>query len=541
MHFSTTKEVYSKRKKKGGKSTAKLGETSNALKSRKSKEKLPAEPTASAFSRDPGEDALSDEQRVILDMVVSQGKSVFFTGPAGTGKSVLLRKMVSDLAKKYSKDMDHVAVTASTGMAAFRLDGTTLHRFAGIGLGQAPLAKLIQDINKCPYKRGRWLKAKVLVIDEISMVSAELFDKLDQIARKVRYSSRPFGGIQLVVTGDFFQLPPIVKGADDGSPRFCFQAESWKRAVPHTMNLTTIYRQKDPKLTKMLNEIREGEPSGDTIRTIQKLNRPLQWGQPRVADATELYPTRRGADEANARRMASLKGPSRTYHAVEGGKIKDPIARKRLLTDCIAPDTVELKVGAQVVLVKNMEDLVNGSQGLVVGFADDDSFRNSQWFGQDGNEPIKFEKDALPEPTSCLEKSANLYPVVCFSLPNGTTDTILCKPAEWTVSRWDLVTTFPEPEWRTETLATRVQVPLILGWALSIHKAQGQTLDRVKVDLGQTFENGQAYVALSRVTTIEGLQVLNFDPSKVTVHPAVKQFYSELSRAPTEPLQRLEN
>jgi DNA replication protein DnaC len=169
-------------------------------------------------------DKLSDEQRTVLDLVLKQGKSVFFTGPAGTGKSFLLRKIIEGLSIKYlGIDDECVAVTASTGLAAYSIGGRTLHSFAGIKLGTAPTTKLIMDIFKDKkVKLKRWLEVRVLIIDEVSMVDCTLFDKLDVIARAVRGVDKPFGGIQLVITGDFFQLPPVLQGQDTGNPRFCF-------------------------------------------------------------------------------------------------------------------------------------------------------------------------------------------------------------------------------------------------------------------------------------------------------------------------------
>ncbi|CAJ0552604.1 Ff.00g006820.m01.CDS01 [Fusarium sp. VM40] len=463
------------------------------------------------------ETRLSEEQQTVFNLVVNRGESVFFTGAAGTGKSVLLRKIVQSLVAKYLGDRDCIGVTASTGLAAQNIGGTTLHRFTGIGLGEAPTKKLIKDIVESKIKLKRWMDVRVLIIDEISMIDCVLFDKLDAIARAVRETDEPFGGIQLVLSGDFFQLPPVRKGADDGSPKFCFESKSWNRAIRHTINLTQIYRQRDPEFTTMLNQVREGSLSPATVEKFGKLHRPVQH---KGVEATELFPLRREADRANLRRLQDIDRDAHKYIAEDGGTIKNPDIRKMLLSDCIAPKYLTLKVGAQVMLTQNIDQtLVNGSQGCVIDFCNTLSFLHTSW--EDGN--THHNSDEV------TDKLLPLYPVVLFTMRDGKPRIHHCEPVEWAVERW-----LPKPwetdGWVVNKLATRVQVPLILAWALSIHKAQGQTLDRVKVDLERVFETGQAYVALSRTRSIEGLQVLNFDPSKVAVHPKAKAFYESLSK-----------
>lgn len=193
---------------------------------------------------------LSDEQQHVLNLVVEQKKSVFFTGSAGTGKSVLLREIISSLRKKYTREQDRVAVTASTGLAACNVGGVTLHSFAGIGLGKEEVPELVKKIRRNQKAKHRWMRTKVLIIDEVSMVDGELFDKLEEIARLLRNNGRPFGGIQLVITGDFFQLPPVPDGRRaDGKQRdsqFAFEAGTWNTCIEHTIGLHHVFRQKDP-------------------------------------------------------------------------------------------------------------------------------------------------------------------------------------------------------------------------------------------------------------------------------------------------------
>ena len=187
---------------------------------------------------------MSDEQQHVLSLVTEQKKSVFFTGSAGTGKSVLLREIIKVLREKHKRELDRVAVTASTGLAACNVGGVTLHSFGGIGLGKEAVPELVKKIKRNQKAKNRWLRTKVLVVDEISMVDGDLFDKLEAIARIVRNNGRPFGGIQLVITGDFFQLPPV---PDYGKiSKFSFDAATWNTSIEHTIGLSQVFRQKDP-------------------------------------------------------------------------------------------------------------------------------------------------------------------------------------------------------------------------------------------------------------------------------------------------------
>jgi ATP-dependent DNA helicase PIF1 len=192
---------------------------------------------------------LSQEQKHVLDLVVDKNQSVFFTGPAGTGKSVLMRAIIAALKKKYSRDPERVAVTASTGLAACNISGITLHSFSGIGLGKEDVPTLLKKIRRNPKAKNRWIKTKFLIIDEISMVDGELFDKLSEIGRRMRNNGHPWGGIKLIITGDFFQLPPVPDGDKDNKKKeakFAFDAATWNTSIDHTIGLTEVFRQKDP-------------------------------------------------------------------------------------------------------------------------------------------------------------------------------------------------------------------------------------------------------------------------------------------------------
>lgn len=197
--------------------------------------------------------SLSQEQRKVLDLVAEENKSVFFTGSAGTGKSVLLREIIKTLRAKNKSQPDRVAVTASTGLAACNVGGVTLHSFAGIGLGKEDIPELVRKVKRNQKAKMRWIRTKILVIDEISMVDGDLFDKLEGVARNIRNNGRPFGGIQLVITGDFFQLPPV---PDYGKvAKFSFDAATWNTSIDHTIGLTQVFRQKDPGAS-LLNSVK---------------------------------------------------------------------------------------------------------------------------------------------------------------------------------------------------------------------------------------------------------------------------------------------
>jgi ATP-dependent DNA helicase PIF1 len=189
---------------------------------------------------------MSNEQKNVLDLVVKKKRSVFFTGSAGTGKSVLMRSIIDDLRRIYAREPDRVAVTASTGLAACNIGGVTLHSFGGIGLGKESVPELVKKISRTAKAKNRWIRTKVLIIDEISMVDGDLFDKLEAIARLIRKNGRPFGGIQLVITGDFFQLPPVPDHNTGRAVKFAFDAGTWSTAIDHTIGLTEVFRQKDP-------------------------------------------------------------------------------------------------------------------------------------------------------------------------------------------------------------------------------------------------------------------------------------------------------
>lgn len=480
---------------------------------------------------------LSVEQRRILAMVKTR-QNVFFTGPAGTGKSVLLREVIAQLRNQLSYDA--IAITASTGIAGLNIGGSTIHSFAGIGLGKEPADQLAGKILQSRRLRQRWQSLKVLVIDEISMLDGVLFDKLEHIARVVRNCRQPFGGIQLVLSGDFFQLPPVPDQSHEYRmpATFAFDAKSWPRCISRPVFLSQVFRQKDDVFIGILASLRKGELKEEDIHHLQSLSRPLHYAD--GIEPSQLFPLRREVESCNNNRLAALAGPDHTFISVDsaGYDVKNqPISvesAQNLLDRLIAPSTITLKVGAQVMLIQNIEQghLVNGSVGRVVEFLTiHEALKrnitvaelNDRKMTDRSNEAVEKDlKDQLEGDSKSSLRSIDDHsfdhrqPWPLVSFPSGRE--LLCAPLGFSVEGS-----------RGNIEAYRLQVPLILAWALSIHKSQGQTLTRVKVDLGKVFEKGQAYVALSRATSMDGLEIENFQPSKVQAHPRVlawQQFWT---------------
>ena len=400
---------------------------------------------------------------------IMEGKSIFLTGPGGTGKSFLIGKVNSPT----------VALTALTGCASILLHpkAKTIHSWAGIGLGKDPVPLLVENVRKSKKALVRWNKTDTLVIDEISMMTPDLFEKLDQVARKILKNEKPFGGLQLVLVGDFYQLPPIHQG-------YVFESELWKSLNLEMYELTEIVRQKDETFQKVLNEARRGELSKESLKILKSRMRLEFAGD---IKPTMLYTRRAEVDSVNMTHLKKL-GSSKTFKAItlfnpientSGLTNKDLVVQNAIeILDKNAPYNAELilAIGAQVMLITNYKPekgLVNGSRGIVVN----------------------YERD---------------LPIVKFR--NGLE---IIENATWESS-------IPGVK--------RSQIPLKLAYAVTIHKVQGATLDCALIDVGlSTFEYGQAYVALSRVKDLESLYIHDLDPLAFRANPKVKEFYSKMT------------
>lgn len=359
-------------------------------------------------------------------------------------------------------------------------------------------------------------------MSEVSMIDGILFDKLEYIARVLRRSDAPFGGIQLVLSGDFCQLPPVPdrETSISQATTFAFDARTWTQCIGRPVVLHRVFRQKDQAFVDMLNSMRFGHLSPETVQEFRKLSRPVVYND--GIEPTDLFPTRREVDAANNLRLSKLGGDSHVYksHDVPGYDATGmmyPMAKVQgLLERLIAPQVITLKVGAQVMLIKNLVqgELVNGSVGRVIGFSTSrDAIKHGTDIARTETEAGKGDADEKRIPDHILNDDRS-WPIVEFSGRR----TKLCIPTHFEVNNADGLVE-----------ARRDQIPLILAWALSIHKSQGQTLERVRVNLGRIFEKGQAYVALSRATSMETLQVLGFDPARVMAHPRVLAWMSEVT------------
>ncbi|WRT69352.1 uncharacterized protein IL334_006336 [Kwoniella shivajii] len=473
---------------------------------------------------------LSPQQQEILRRIMD-GENFFFTGSAGTGKSVLLRAIVKAFKeheraeeakveegwRRYLSGQDKdqekggrkrwkLGVTASTGMAAVNIGGTTLHSWSGIGLGELPAQKLYENILRNKITAKRWRTTGAVVIDEISMIDAKLFDKLEIIGRKLRGSSAPFGGLQIILSGDFFQLPPVTKGSSINC-NFAFEAESWNRVIPkeNMTALTRVFRQKEDKFVKILESMRRGTISHGDVDILRGLKRDVEY--PEGIEPVGLYPQKAEVTSINLARLEALDTSLKVFMSCDipgvnsrGFALDDRQATESCNKNTIWAQELELKVGALVMLVTDGV-LVNGSTGTVVDFMTLSEAKAAEIY------PPANNSGSNPD-----QKVA--WPVVEF-VPSKYASGRLAKKVIIPQMQVDVLNAWGSPE------ATRHQIPLILAWALTIHKSQGQTLERVKIDLNNIFVEGQTYVAISRAVSLDTLQIMNFSASKVMAHNRV--------------------
>lgn len=439
---------------------------------------------------------LSKEQQLAFDKYV-QGHNIFITGPGGSGKSALI-KMINKHAYSQFKD---IQVTALTGCAAVLLNckAKTLHSWAGIGLGNGTIEELVTKIKKNKFAKALWRQTQVLVVDEVSMLSLKLFNMLNEIGKAVRGNFKPFGGIQLIFSGDFFQLPPVGDKEEPDTQRFCFESEDWNSVFPREcqIQLVKIFRQTDEIYSSILNQIREGKikrKSNDLL--LQYVERPFAANL--VAEPTKLYPTRNKVENINNTKMASLQGLEREFkikYIKDIEMTKNERLKRLEYTDkdiqveldflagnLICEKEMKLKIGSQVMCIVNIQsdtgiEVCNGSQGIVTDFCE-----------------------------------FTLCPRVKF---NNGLERVMVRHV-----------------WASDKIPGIgvSQVPLILAWALTIHKSQGATMDAAEIDVGSgIFECGQTYVALSRVKSLDGLYLTSFDAKRIRINKKVKEFYESLT------------
>jgi ATP-dependent DNA helicase PIF1 len=423
---------------------------------------------------------LSNDQQIIFDKITKYNKSIFFTGCGGTGKSFLVKNLI-DYYSNLFESSKNLAVTASTGRAAFNIGGITFHSFCGIGLGKGDKNDILKRALGTKKLVSKWRNLKVLIIDEISMLSADYFDLTEELARKLRKNDKPFGGVQLVLTGDLLQLPPI--SDDSNRAKRIFQSQCWKKCITEYGCLVSVYRQSDKEFVNFLTCLRVGHLSKDVIDFANKLSVAKEYNS--STSAVNLYATRSRTDNFNNTELNKLNGKSVIYKSTDNYLSPLKSRNSDPLSTCPALEFIELKMDAQIMLIKNTtKDLVNGTVGKVIGF-------------------VRASKAHLTADPDLLEEQ---LPIVKFDLLDGRVITRIIERDRWSHIDQD-----------GKEVCSRVQIPLILAWAVTIHKSQGQTIQRVKADLSDVFECGQVYTALSRAVSPEGLEVVNFSSNKVKV------------------------
>ncbi len=381
-------------------------------------------------------------QGLALEIMLS-GESVLLTGPAGAGKTFVLNQFIK-FAKAEGK---HVSVTATTGLAATHLGGTTIHSWSGMGIHDSLSQGFADHMSKS--RKEIIEKTDVLIIDEISMLHDFRLDMVDEICRAVRKKDEPFGGIQVIMSGDFFQLPPINRG-DSRAGGFVVNSEVWRVLQPTICYLEEQHRQDDEVLLDILNALRAGDLRRHHAETL--LARTEVFPDD-LEQLTELHTVNIDVDKLNEAKLAQLDGDEITYEQTTTGS---DMYIQSLQRSVLAPPALKLKKGALVMAVKNSAErkYANGSLGVVVDFAPHTE-----------------------------------YPVVEFK--NGKEMTML--PDTWEQRDGD------------KKRASITQIPLRLAWAITVHKSQGMTLDAARIDLRKAFVEGMGYVALSRVKNLNNL------------------------------------
>ncbi len=378
--------------------------------------------------------------------ILKLGYNVFLTGPPGSGKTFLLNKYI-DYLKQHHKA---VAVTASTGIAATHMNGITLHSWSGLGIRERVTDQDIRILMGRKYLRKRIKSASVLVIDEISMLKPNQFDAVDKICQYFKASFAPFGGMQVVCSGDFFQLPPIER---NGETKFIVESNAWKNMEMKTCYLEGQFRHRDQKLSDLLNHIRDNqaEESKKILLNNRYSENQLLFNMP-----TRLYTHNVDVDAINNIELNKIEAEEFAYQMTSKGPKELVASLKR---NCLSPETLLLKQGAQVMFIKNNFEMgyVNGTQGRVIGFNDEQM-------------PI----------------------VETFSGRK-----ITAKMAGWTID-----------DENDKIKAQINQIPLRLAWAITIHKSQGMNLDTAEIDLSKCFVEGMGYVAISRLRTLAGLKLV---------------------------------
>ncbi|MCK4386863.1 MAG: AAA family ATPase [Candidatus Pacebacteria bacterium] len=403
--------------------------------------------------------------------ILKMGKNVFLTGPAGSGKTYLLNQYIGFLK---SKEVP-VGVTASTGIAATHLNGLTIHSWSGLGVKNNLSDYDIEKLLKKTYLKKQFKSARVLVIDEISMLNSFQLDAVDKICRAFKQTEKSFGGLQIVLCGDFFQLPPINKNRGLNPPEangqkeisFAYQSDIWTKMDLQICYLDEQYRQNlENDLLSILNDIRQNKISAKTRRFLEKCRAP----KPDKIIPTKLYTHNREVDALNLRELEKIGASPKIYQARATGRKKLVESLKK---SCLAMEELRLKKDAVVMFVKNNFEIgyVNGTLGIVIGF-----------------------EKGLPIIKTYGGKK------------------IIVNYESWHIEEDGAIK------------AKITQIPLRLAWAITVHKSQGMSLDAAEIDLSKSFVEGMGYVALSRVRSLEGLYLKGINEMALKVNESIFSF-----------------
>jgi len=401
--------------------------------------------------------------------IMRTGVNIYLTGSAGSGKTYLLNKYINYLE---SHDIS-TAVTASTGIAATHMNGMTIHSWAGIGVRSFIDEKGLQELEDKKYLWKRFEKARVLIIDEVSMLHASQLDMVEKVCRRFKRNDKPFGGLQVILSGDFFQLPPINKSGDENESGMIFNSKAWGILNPAVCYIEEQHRQDDDNLLEILNMIRSNQIGEKHYELLQnRIGAKIKSG----VKPTKLYTLNVNVDEINNIELSQIDKEEKISEMTSSGP---EMLVEILKKSCLAHQNLRLKIGAEVMCIKNNfdEGYVNGSRGKV----------------------IDFDKE-------------NGNPII--ELYNGRKITL--KPELWAI------------EEDGKIKASLSQIPLRLAWAITIHKSQGMSLDNAEIDLRNTFSYGMGYVALSRVRTLEGISLVGFNRDSLRVDPKVLEFDQDL-------------
>lgn len=422
--------------------------------------------------------------------ILKTGANVFLTGEPGSGKTHTINAFTAWLRSAGIEP----SITAATGIAATHVGGMTLHSWSGIGVSSALSAAEVDHIASKEHIARRISKAKVLIIEEVSMLSAATFEMADAVCREVRRVDEPFGGLTVILVGDFFQLPPVSRSSE-GQAAFAYTSRTWRELNPLICYLTEQFRQDDSDFLEVLSAIRSG--SVEELHYESLMTRHLETAPP--LDAPKLFSHNADVDRINAGELAKLSTKTKVYHMQSKGK--DTLV-EGLKRGCLSPEVLELKEGATVMFTKNSPQgkFVNGTLGMVIGFGADDL-------------PLVRTKDG---------------------------SRVAAEPMEWQL------------EEHGKVKASVTQVPLRLAYAMTVHKSQGMSMDAAVIDLSKAFEYGQGYVALSRVRRLSGVYLLGVNARALEVHPeilekdrdfraaseAVGDAFRDMTKADKEKLQK---